>query len=97
MSAKKVTEFIGRASGDTECFCFDRRTIAEQERDESLVREDGTRDYEAIAEREVAEERAGRGRVYPGALLPDGTSASADNAWTAPFGRWRITIEFEPE
>lgn len=51
---RKVTEFIGQASGDCECFCFDRRTPQQLEEDTKV--DDWQRDDE--------------NRIYPGALLP---------------------------
>lgn len=55
----KVTEFVGEASGDCECFCFDRRTDEQQTADRSA-------DYAERAEREH------EARLYPNELLPEG-------------------------
>lgn len=78
---KKVTEFVGAASGDCECFCFDKRTVEQKQADQSLnLRERCEKDDEA--------------RIYPNDLLPEEIAYSNEEK---TFGRWRITIEFWPE
>jgi hypothetical protein len=74
---KRVTEFRGQASGDSECFCFDRRTPEEQEADLQ----------KPLPEQVEAERNA---RIYPSALLPDGSDRRR-------MGKWRVTVEFTPD
>jgi hypothetical protein len=67
------------ASGDHECFCFDRW--------------DGPDAYYAAFPDSMDERRwrmMDENRVYPDHLLPD------ELRFNHPFGRWTITVEFEP-
>lgn len=58
MSDTKVSEFVGRASGDCECFCFDRRTREQSEYDGTLT-----------TRTQITRDRLNR--IYPHDLLPD--------------------------
>lgn len=89
---RHVTEFVGRASGDCECFCFDRRTVAEDERDSSLGKDGDFWSRENLEERMRRDDEA---RIYPDALLPEEAKVGPCGV-SARRGRYRITIEFEP-
>lgn len=80
--AIKITEFVGEASGDCECFCFDKRTREEIERVNRRC-PDGFENMDELIRSQSD------GRIYPDALLPDGTRGVR--------GVWRITVEFTPE
>ena len=76
----RVVEFAGIASGDGECFCFDRLTV-----------EDRAEVYRKM--RDMVGEwpewfDPGAGLMYPSELLPDGSNGRR--------GIFRITIEFTP-
>lgn len=55
---RKVTEFVGQASGDCECFCFDRRTSEEIAQHRFSHTEEGRESNDA-------------NRIYPHDLLPE--------------------------
>lgn len=69
------------ASGDYECFCFDKWDGPEAYSQAFPYSPD--RDLEQT-DKEIAAQDANR--VYPDDLVPDG----------AHYGRWTITVEFEP-
>lgn len=62
MKLTKVTEFVGRACGDGECFCFDKLTEAERDSlDETIAAlEEWPDGFDPNKE-----------RVYPSDFLPD--------------------------
>lgn len=86
MPSTKKTVLDGYyASGDCECFCFDKRTFeqAMQETSEACDR------LATCGDRECAWADPDEGnRVYPDALLPDHGRRR---------GRWTIVVTFEPE
>ena len=83
---KKTTVLDGHyASGDHECFVFDRHRGPEEHN--ALYREwlRTMRDPTDDPPDHVLDESC---RVYPGALIPEGADGQ--------LGRWKITVEFEP-
>lgn len=81
---KKVTEFDAAASGDCECFCFDRRTNEQRQADEGLWEVDGGRRALVQLQHEA--------RIYPDHLLPE----EARDGHEGVYGHYRITVEFWP-
>ena len=86
----RMTEFYGQASGDCECFCFDRRTDSQAAADREAMHQAG---YEG-AEYEAASQREEAGRIYPDELLPE---VEAGEYKPKGFGTWKITVEFTPD
>lgn len=79
---RRVTELIGRASGDHECFRFDSRTRSQELADRKL--------------RDIHEKcrRDGDAQTYPNELLP---AEAYEDSMLGRRGKFRITVEFLPE
>lgn len=73
-TAVQVSEFTGHASGDMECFCFDRRTYDEMlsDRDEEM-------------RKQIDRDKANR--IYPNALLPAGVDRK-QGRWRVTVEFW---------
>lgn len=92
MKYSKTTEFVGRSSGDCECFCFDKRDAQKQKSDEEEY-------YKSIDDESLSDEHKHSlyenkrtSRLYPNDLLPLNYNHPDEDK----FGKWKITVEFEP-
>ena len=79
------------ASGDYECFCFDRHYGPEEHEDAILPQRVAFAKWcdENPDSEEVGPDIDESCRVYPNELIPDNSRGKR--------GRWTITITFEPE
>lgn len=78
----KVTTFVGRPSGDCECFCFDTRLPETADLDEEFLHNKDFEEYVA---------RQDEARIYPNDLLP-----KTESREEVLMGRWTVTATFEP-
>jgi hypothetical protein len=104
----KVTEFTARSSGDMECFCFDKRTLKQQREFEVRLMEeirkpdpyqitDICSSVEYLYPGTSIFDEQDEARVYPSDLLPEECEiTSIEKDWERPMGKWKITVEFEP-
>jgi len=98
VSLRKETILEGYfATGDYEAFCFDKHdgpaaheeAIRPSEPKLDNLAENSPEERSAFEAWQAWDKWAGSCRVYPHALLPAGTHMKK--------GRWKITVEFDPE